>query len=320
MASAVRKHGGAVTFSVALHVALVALFSVGFDFTSSRTPAASQQLAIQATIVDESLVQREMERIQAAEREADERRQREEQAAQDAADTARRAVEEEQRRLDEVRQAREQAEQEEQRREIQLQEQRDREAAAQREREATAEQERLRLAELQREREAEEARQREAEKLRQEEAERQRLAEEQRQREEAERQRREEEARQRRLAEERRLQAEAEAELARVLAIEEERRNARDSGLLAEYIRLIQNRIQQNWSRPPSARPGLECEVNVTQIPSGDVVNVSIGRCNGDEAVIRSIEAAVLRASPLPRPAVQSLFERNLVVTFRPDI
>jgi colicin import membrane protein len=104
-----------------------------------------------------------------------------------------------------------------------------------------------------------------------------------------------------------------------VLAAEQERRNAREAGLLDEYIRLIQNRIQQNWIRPASARPGLQCEVNVTQIPSGDVIDVRVGRCNGDDAVMRSIEAAVRRASPLPRPSVPALFERNLVVTFSPD-
>ena len=37
-----------------------------------------------------------------------------------------------------------------------------------------------------------------------------------------------------------------------------------------------------------------------------------------DDAVRESIAAAVLRASPLPLPADAALFERNLVVTFRP--
>ncbi len=90
--------------------------------------------------------------------------------------------------------------------------------------------------------------------------------------------------------------------------------------MLDEYIRLIENRIQQNWIPPASATSGLECVVNVTQIPSGDVVDVRVGRCNGDDAVIRSIEAAVLRSSPLPRPPIPSLFERNLEVVFNPEV
>ena len=41
---------------------------------------------------------------------------------------------------------------------------------------------------------------------------------------------------------------------------------------------------------------------------------------NGDDAVVRSIEAAVLRSSPLPRPPLPSLFERNLEVVFNPEV
>jgi colicin import membrane protein len=67
-----------------------------------------------------------------------------------------------------------------------------------------------------------------------------------------------------------------------------------------------------------SARPGLDCSVQVTQIPSGDVVDVRVLSCNGDEAVVRSIEAAVLRASPLPQPPTAALFERTLILEFRP--
>ena len=92
------------------------------------------------------------------------------------------------------------------------------------------------------------------------------------------------------------------------------------SGVLDEYIRLIEDKIERNWNRPLSAKPGLECIVNVVQIPSGDVVDVRVGRCNGDDAVVRSIEAAVRNASPLPKPPSQAVFERNLIVTFRPDI
>jgi colicin import membrane protein len=45
---------------------------------------------------------------------------------------------------------------------------------------------------------------------------------------------------------------------------------------------------------------------------------VSLGSGNGDEAVRRSIEAAVYKASPLPAPADPSVFDRNLRLEFRP--
>jgi colicin import membrane protein len=68
-----------------------------------------------------------------------------------------------------------------------------------------------------------------------------------------------------------------------------------------------------------SAQPGLNCEVRVTQVPGGTVTGVQVGRCNGDESVRQSIEAAVYKASPLPPPSDPALFERDLVVTFKPE-
>lgn len=116
-----------------------------------------------------------------------------------------------------------------------------------------------------------------------------------------------------------RLRSEREAELKRRLAEEEHRSAAVDSGLLAQYVAQIQARIQRAWIRPPSARAGLNCVVNVTQVPGGEVVGVQIGQCNGDDVVRRSIEAAVYRASPLPEPSDPALFERNLKLEFRPE-
>ena len=88
---------------------------------------------------------------------------------------------------------------------------------------------------------------------------------------------------------------------------------------MAQYISQITAKIERNWNRPPGAIAGLQCEVRVTQGPGGIVITVKVERCNGDEAVRQSIEAAVFRASPLPLPSEPALFERNLVVTFRPS-
>ena len=81
---------------------------------------------------------------------------------------------------------------------------------------------------------------------------------------------------------------------------------------------MIEQRIVRNWNRPPSARTGLECRVRVAQTPGGTVLSVQIDQCNGDAAVKQSIEAAVMRASPLPPPPDPRLFERNLVLVFKP--
>jgi colicin import membrane protein len=62
--------------------------------------------------------------------------------------------------------------------------------------------------------------------------------------------------------------------------------------------------------------------INVVQLPTGDVFDAKVDdrRCNGDDAVKRSIEAAVRRASPLPKPPSAAVYERNLIVTFKPDV
>ena len=102
------------------------------------------------------------------------------------------------------------------------------------------------------------------------------------------------------------------------MAAEDRRRQAERAGLLDQYISLIEQRIVRNWVRPPTARPGLRCEVRVRQAPGGDVLDVSFGTCNGDDVVRRSIEAAVFRSSPLPDPPDPALFERNLLLIFEP--
>ncbi|MGE0188927.1 MAG: TonB C-terminal domain-containing protein [Steroidobacteraceae bacterium] len=109
-----------------------------------------------------------------------------------------------------------------------------------------------------------------------------------------------------------------EAELSARMAAEEGRAAAVNSGLLNQYVALIQQKVMRNWNKPSTAKSGLECEVNVTQAAGGTVLSVSIGRCNGDQAVRTSIEAAVQRASPLPNPPDPRLFERNLLFIFKP--
>jgi colicin import membrane protein len=185
-----------------------------------------------------------------------------------------------------------------------------------------------------REQRAEEARQAEVQRREEQvKLEREQAAAEQKRREEAERQRKEALERQRReeaerkkkeAAEQQRRELEAreqagrEAELRQQLAEEEARQRAADSGLLNQYVAMIEQRIIRNWNRPATALPGLRCEVAVAQAPGGTVLSVIIGTCNGDAIVRQSIEAAVLRSSPLPPPPDPRLFERNLKLIFEP--
>jgi colicin import membrane protein len=113
--------------------------------------------------------------------------------------------------------------------------------------------------------------------------------------------------------------AEREAELKRQLAEEEHVSAVEASPARAQYIARLAARIQNAWIKPPSARAGLDCIVNITQIPGGEVTSAHVSTCNGDAAARQSIENAVYRASPLPAPPDPALFERNLVIHFHPD-
>jgi colicin import membrane protein len=113
--------------------------------------------------------------------------------------------------------------------------------------------------------------------------------------------------------------AEQEADLQRSLASEEHAAAASAGPALASWQAQIAARINRAWLRPPTARPGIQCMLYVTQESGGVVTQVKIGDCNGDQAVRESIEAAVYRASPLPPPPNPALFDRNLKINFKPD-
>jgi colicin import membrane protein len=128
---------------------------------------------------------------------------------------------------------------------------------------------------------------------------------------EEERKQREENERLRREAEQAQLQVQIDAENARL--------EARNSNDMLAYIFAIQQKVRRNWVAPASAPADLECEVQVRQQASGDVTSAKVTRCNGDAAVVRSIEAAVMKASPLPRPSNNLLFDTNLRFIFKPE-
>jgi len=193
---------------------------------------------------------------------------REQRRQQEAADQRRR---EEQRRLEEQRQQQE-AEQ---------QRQREQEAAERQQKEREREQAALRAREeLERQRAEQERRQREEDAQREaneEERSRRELAEQQ------ERQRQQELQRQRQ-------QEAAEAAAAEAARTEYE--------LVQSATALIQQVVQENWSRPPSARNGMRAVLQIRMLPTGELVDATITQSSGDPAFDRSAETAVIRAAP----------------------
>lgn len=83
------------------------------------------------------------------------------------------------------------------------------------------------------------------------------------------------------------------------------------------YYAIIQQRVKRNWRRPASTKKGMSCTIQVRLIPGGDVVNVGVVKTSGDVAFDRSVEAAVYKASPLPLPPDQELFDHFRDLHFR---
>lgn len=117
-------------------------------------------------------------------------------------------------------------------------------------------------------------------------------------------------------------------ELARAMAAEDNAMAAeRDQEAVASFAGLIQRDIQNNWSRPPSARIGMHVVLLIQLIPSGDVINVSVLKSSGNDAFDQSAENAVRRVGKFAylkelSDKTPAVFERNfrrLQLDFSPE-
>ena len=87
----------------------------------------------------------------------------------------------------------------------------------------------------------------------------------------------------------------------------------------ASYGVAITTAVERQWLRPDSIRPGQRCQVLIIQVPGGEVVDVQIEPgCPFDDVGRRSLEAAILKASPLPYAGFEDVFQRRLVLWFEP--
>jgi colicin import membrane protein len=95
-----------------------------------------------------------------------------------------------------------------------------------------------------------------------------------------------------------------------------------DDEKASAFVGQIQREIIQNWSRPPSARNGMQAILRVFLVPTGDVVNVVVEESSGNDAFDRSAMLAVNKARRFLVPSDSRQFEKNFrqfVVLFRPE-
>ncbi|RLA09854.1 MAG: cell envelope integrity protein TolA [Gammaproteobacteria bacterium] len=86
---------------------------------------------------------------------------------------------------------------------------------------------------------------------------------------------------------------------------------ALDKGLVAKHIVAIQSRVANSWLRPLNWSTEVSCDVAVKLIPGGEVITAQVVGSCGSAAFDRSVEAAVVKASPLPVPEDPRLFNDN---------
>jgi colicin import membrane protein len=152
------------------------------------------------------------------------------------------------------------------------------------------------------------------------EAERREAERRQAERREAERREAERRAEQER---QRRLQEMAARTFDQSLAREAENlARSQDTQLVQSYSDRIYQQVAQNWSRPLSARRGMQVELQVDLVPTGEIVGVTIVRSSGDAAFDRSAEQAVRRVGRFEVPSDSRVFDANFrrfILRFNPE-
>lgn len=112
-------------------------------------------------------------------------------------------------------------------------------------------------------------------------------------------------------------------ELARAVMTEQSARQAvTDYEKAMAYAARIRQDIIQQWSRPPSARNGMQALLQVNLVPTGEVVDVKVIEGSGNDAFDRSAILAVEKAGRFAVPDDLRQFEthfRKFEVLFRPE-
>lgn len=84
------------------------------------------------------------------------------------------------------------------------------------------------------------------------------------------------------------------------------------------WAALLRRAVAKNWTRPAAATQNFSCTVHVLLLPDGSVSAANVAKSCGSASLDKSVEDAVYRASPLPKPDDPSIFDRDLIINFIP--
>ncbi|MGH8441927.1 MAG: cell envelope integrity protein TolA [Nevskiaceae bacterium] len=90
-------------------------------------------------------------------------------------------------------------------------------------------------------------------------------------------------------------------------------------GKLDEWAAVLTRHVADNFKIPPGAPAKFQCQVRMQLLPDGTVTNAKIVRSCGSPLLDQSVEDAVHRSSPMPRPSDPSVFDRDLTINFQPN-
>ena len=313
MLSEVLKHPRALVLSAVFHILLVGAILINLTYFSQpeRIQPSEQVETIKAEIVDQKLLddraRKQKQDLEAERKKLEEKKRQAEAETKQHLELKKEEAEKKAAAKEVADQKAEASKKEALKRKAEAQQKKEQAELERKQQEQVEKRERDRLLKLEQEKNkklAEEKRLRD-EKLAQE-------AEQKRRQLELEKQK----AEQRRLADEEQKRIEAELKL----RLKAEENNRRLTSLRAAYIQAIREKVERNWRRPQESGKIPSCEVRVVQGPGGLILDVSFGACKGGTAAYRaSIENAVYKAEPLPKPGDDALFEREIIFLFNPE-
>jgi len=91
------------------------------------------------------------------------------------------------------------------------------------------------------------------------------------------------------------------------------------SKAIADYMAKIRGKIKGNIVLPIDIKGNPEAIFDVVQLPSGEILSVRLKKSSGHSGYDGAVERAILKSSPLPKPAQGELFSRELELKFRPQ-
>ncbi len=91
------------------------------------------------------------------------------------------------------------------------------------------------------------------------------------------------------------------------------------SGDADAYRARIAAKIKGNVILPMDVAGNPTAEFDVTQLPTGEVVEVRLRKSSGNRTLDEAWERAIRKSSPLPKPDQPEAFRRELTLRFRPN-